>query len=290
VLGQPAGAGIQDPVPNSPAGNELSYIRTVARQTQQYSDVIRDAALKVTQQATYPNNNTLADQLKIVARLVKGGLKTRVYMVSIGGFDTHSVQVNTGDTTTGSHATLLQRVSDAIKAFMDDLKFSGVEKRVLGMTFSEFGRRIKSNSSLGTDHGAAAPVILFGEYVNAGVFGTNPVIPANANVNDNIPMQYDFRSIYASVMEKWFCVDNTTLQTVMLKNFQSLPVIKSNSCNSTLPDLSDKLIIKNYPNPFTGSTTIGFSTTLNIIDFVSNPASTVISYEPMLDGEFEIVI
>jgi uncharacterized protein (DUF1501 family) len=58
-------------------------------------------------------NNSLADQLKIVARLVKGGLKTRIYMVSFGGFDTHSVQVNTADLNTGTHATLLQRVSDA---------------------------------------------------------------------------------------------------------------------------------------------------------------------------------
>jgi uncharacterized protein (DUF1501 family) len=252
--------GIQDPAPASPAGTELTYIRTVARQTQQYSDVIKNAALKVTQQATYPTNNPLADQLKIVSRLIKGGLKTRVYMVSIGGFDTHSVQVNQTDVSTGTHATLLQRVSDAIKAFMDDLKFLGIQKRVLGMTFSEFGRRIKSNSSLGTDHGAAAPVILFGEYVNASVLGNNPVIPANVNVNDNIPMQYDFRSIYASILEKWFCVDNTTLQTVMLKNYQSLPVIKSNSCNSTIPDLSDNLLVKNYPNPFSGSTVISYKT------------------------------
>src|SRR5688572_16281575 len=172
--------GVQDPAPNSPAGYELTYIRTVARQTQQYSDVIKNAALKVTQQSTYPTNNPLADQLKIVARLVKGGLKTRVYMVSIGGFDTHATQVNQADTTTGAHATLLQRVSDAVKAFMDDLKFLGVQRRVMGLTFSEFGRRIKSNSSLGTDHGAAAPVILFGEYVAGGILGNNPTIPANA--------------------------------------------------------------------------------------------------------------
>src|SRR5215203_4487305 len=124
--------GIQDTAPNSQAGYELTYIRTVARQTQQYSDIIKTAALGVAAQSTYPSNNPLADQLKIVARLVKGGLRTRVYMVSIGGFDTHSVQVNT-DTTTGAHATLLQRVSDAVKAFMDDLKFLGVQKRVFGM-------------------------------------------------------------------------------------------------------------------------------------------------------------
>ncbi len=285
--------GIQDPAPNSPAGFELTYIRTVARQTQQYSDVIKTAAQKVTQQSTYPTNNPLADQLKIVARLVKGGLKTRVYMVSIGGFDTHSVQVNQTDTTTGAHATLLQRVSDAIKAFMDDLKFLGVQRRVLGMTFSEFGRRIKSNSSLGTDHGAAAPVILFGEYVNPGVVGNNPTIPSNANVNDNIPMQYDFRSIYSSILEKWFCVDNTTLQTVMLKNFQSLPVVKTNSCNSTLPDLTDKLLVKNYPNPFAGSTTITFQTegghtSIMIIDTLGRVLKTLIDQEYSGPGQYNI--
>ena len=285
--------GIQDPAPGSPAGFELTYIRTVARQTQQYADVIKTAAQRVTSQAIYPTNNPLADQLKIVARLVKGGLRTRVYMVSIGGFDTHSTQVNQTDTTTGAHATLLQRVSDAVKAFMDDLKFLGVQKRVYGMTFSEFGRRIKSNSSLGTDHGAAAPVILFGEYVAGGVVGNNPALPANANVNDNVPMQYDFRSVYASILSNWFCVDNTTLQTVMLKNFQSLPIVKTNSCNSTVPDLSDKLLIRNYPNPFTGSTTITFKTegghtSIMIIDTLGRMIATIVDQEYTGAGQYSV--
>ena len=285
--------GIQDPAPNSPAGFELTYIRTVARQTQQYADVIKAAAQKVTSQSTYPANNPLADQLKIVARLVKGGLRTRVYMVSIGGFDTHSVQVNQTDTTTGAHATLLQRVSDAVKAFMDDLKFLGVQKRVYGMTFSEFGRRIKSNSSLGTDHGAAAPVILFGEYVAGGILGNNPALPANANVNDNVPMQYDFRSVYASILSNWFCVDNTTLQTVMLKNFQSLPIVRTNSCNSTIPDLTDILLIKNYPNPFTGSTTITFKTdgghtSSMIFDTLGRMIATIVDQEYTGPGQYSV--
>jgi uncharacterized protein (DUF1501 family) len=285
--------GVQDPAPNTPAGFELSYIRTVARQSQQYADIIKNAALTVTQQSTYPTNNPLADQLKIVARLVKGGLKTRVYMVSIGGFDTHSTQVNQTDTITGTHATLLQRVSDAIKAFMDDLKFLGVQKRVFGMTFSEFGRRIKSNSSLGTDHGAAAPVILFGEYVNTGVYGNNPTIPSNATVNDNVPMQYDFRSIYASILEKWFCVDNTTLQTVMLKNFQSLPIIKNSACNPTAPGTQDNLLIKNYPNPFDSSTTISFRTdgghtSIMIIDTLGRVVRTLIDQEYAVPGQYTV--
>lgn len=285
--------GVQDPAPNSNAGYELTYIRTVARQTQQYADVIKTAALRVASQIVYPTNNSLADQLKIVARLIKGGLTTRVYMVSIGGFDTHSTQVNQADTTTGAHANLMRLVSDAIKAFMDDLKFLGVNKRVYGMTFSEFGRRIKSNSSLGTDHGAAAPVIVFGDYVAGGVLGNNPTIPANANVNDNVPMQYDFRSVYSSILEKWFCVDNTTLQTVMLKNFQSLPIVKANSCDSSLPGITDKLLIKNYPNPFSGSTTISFKTegghtSVMVIDTLGRMIATLVDQDYTTAGEYTV--
>ena len=255
---------IQDPAPPTPAGKELTYIRLIAQQTQQYATVIKNAATAVPQQVTYPSNNGLADQLKIVARLVKGGLKTRVYMVSMGGFDTHSVQVNATDTTTGNHANLLKILSDAVKAFTDDLKFLGIEDRVIGMTFSEFGRRIKSNSSVGTDHGAAAPMILFGSQVQGGVLGNNPTIPAAATVNDNIPHQYDFRSVYASILQNWFCSSPTTLEAVLLKNFQSLPVIKNSACATGLDDINrnagDTLII-NYPNPFVESTTITFKTT-----------------------------
>jgi hypothetical protein len=220
----------------------------------------------VTTQAPYPTNNTLADQLKIVARLIKGGLRTRVYLVSFGGFDTHSVQVNATDTTTGQHATLLQRVSDACKAFQDDLQFLQIQDRVIGMTYSEFGRRIKSNSSVGTDHGAAAPVFIFGSKVEAGILGDNPAIPPNATVNDNIPMQYDFRSIYSTILEKWFCVDKTIVSGLFPPNInnqlQNLPLFKSNlTCNGvTPPPAIDDRDIYNSPNPFTTSTLITFKT------------------------------
>lgn len=252
--------GSTSPVPNTPAGKELAFIREINQQTQQYDVVIKNAAAKVTQQSTYPTNNSLADQLKVVARLIGGGLKTKIYMVSYGSFDTHAGQVNTLDTTTGTHATLLGNVSNAITAFQDDLKFLGVADRVVGMTFSEFGRRIKSNASGGTDHGAAAPMFLFGKNVLGGVLGDTPQISSNVTVNDNIPFQYDFRSIYATLLSGWLCVDDTELQLVMMKNFQQLPLVNSMFCQKAIPNLSGIISISNYPNPFTSSTKISFST------------------------------
>jgi uncharacterized protein (DUF1501 family) len=256
--------GIQGPAPNTRGGKELTYVRQIAQQTLQYGSVIRGAAAKVTKQFSgYPTGNSLADQLKIVARLIAGGLKTRIYMVSLGGFDTHAQQVNSNATETGTHAILMQKVSEGIKAFMDDLEFLNSSKRVIGMTFSEFGRRIKSNSSGGTDHGAAAPLFVFGHYAQNDVSGTSPIINLTTGTADNIPMQYDFRSIYASILQQWFCVPETTLENVMLKNFQNIPVIKKTApCMSISPDLiianAGKNIISNYPNPFQTSTTISY--------------------------------
>jgi uncharacterized protein (DUF1501 family) len=278
--------GIVDPAPNSKAGKELTYIRQVAQQTQQYADVIKSAAAKVTNQKAYPTSNSLADQLKIVSRLIAGGLKTRMYMVNIGGFDTHAQQAIAGATETGSHAVLLAKVSDAIKAFMDDLKFLGASKRVVGMTFSEFGRRIKSNSSAGTDHGAAAPLFVFGESVQAGVLGTNPIINSLVNTADNVPMQYDFRSVYSTILENWFCVPGSSLQNIMLKNYQSLPIIKpAFTCASgtitTLNKDAGTNLISNYPNPFTDHTYINYKSAgghvlIQIFDVQGSLIATVI--------------
>ena len=252
--------GVQDPAPNSYAGKELSFLRSIAQQTEAYATVVKAAATSVTQQSPYPANNSLADQLKIVSRLIKGGLKTRIYMVSYGGFDTHSDQTTKTDTSLGNHAKLLTNVSEAIKAFQDDLKFLGTDSRVIGMTFSEFGRRIKSNASGGTDHGAAAPMFLFGKNVLPGVLGDTPVIPAKATVNDNVPFQYDFRSIYATLLTNWLCVKEADLQQIMLKDFQLLPVVNSATCKIVAPNTSGATLITNYPNPFTTSTSIQFTT------------------------------
>jgi len=291
-------SGTTDPAPNTPAGKELKFIRLVNQQTQKYSTVIRSAANAVTQQGAYPANNSLGDQLKIVARLVKGGLRTRIYMVSFGGFDTHSVQANSADTTTGGHATLLQRVSDAIKAFQDDIKNLGVEDRVIGMTFSEFGRRIKSNSSVGTDHGAAAPMFLFGSKIDPGMLGANPTIPSNATVNDNIPMQYDFRSIYATLLEKWFCLDNSVVSSLfppaINSQLQSLPLVKGGVCNSvTPPSPAGEFLITNSPNPFTSSTTIKFKTEgghtlIQIIDMLGRELKVLLETDYPTAGTYTV--
>jgi uncharacterized protein (DUF1501 family) len=282
--------GVQDPVPATPAGKELSYVRNVARQTNLYADAITTAYNNATQQAEYPNTN-LAGQLKIVARLVKGGLKTRIYMVNLGGFDTHAQQVNTGNTSTGAHANLLKQLSDAVKSFQDDLRLLGIEDRVLGMTFSEFGRRVKSNGSMGTDHGAAAPMFLFGSNVQGGILGHNPEIPNSPTVEDNVAMQYDFRSVYASVLTQWFCADNQTVQSSMLQNFQTLPLIKGQVCG--MPSVSlNGVLISNYPNPFASQTTIkyitaGGHTLVHVMDATGKMIRKLVEAE-MLPGEYTV--
>ena len=252
--------GIADPAPDTPMGTELTYLRTVARQTNKYADVIVAAAKKVGNQSAYPANNYLGAQLKTVARLVAGGLKTRVYMVNMGGFDTHGGQVQVGNTVTGTHSSLLKELSDAITAFQQDLVYLGVSKRVIGMTFSEFGRRIKSNGSAGTDHGAAQPVIVFGDYIKSGVLGNPPDLPSTLDASDSLPMQYDFRSVYSSILRDWFCVDPNDINTMLFKNYQYLPFIQGTACKlQDLHALGDNLIT-NYPNPFFESTTITFKT------------------------------
>ena len=250
-----------DPVPDSPMGTELTYLRTVARQTNKYADLIEAAAAKGANLTAYPANNDLAAQLKTVAKLISGGLKTKVYMVSMGGFDTHGGQVQAGNTVTGNHAELLKDLSGAITAFQTDISQQGLGKRVMGMTYSEFGRRIKSNGSAGTDHGAAQPVFLFGEPVMQGVLGNPPDLPANLDSNAVLPMQYDFRSVYATVLRDWFCVAPSDVTTMLLKEYQYLPLIESSACTltTTKDTLGDKLI-RNDPNPFTGSTTLTFKT------------------------------
>ena len=209
---------------------QIDYVRQVAEKTDAYSDVIKLAAKKITNQSNkYPakGKNSLADQLQIVSRLIAGGLQTKIYMVSMGGFDTHANQTEAGDTSRGNHANLLQKISEAIDAFMDDLKLQNTEDRVVGMTFSEFGRRIKSNASGGTDHGVGAPVFVFGKPVNSGIIGTNPILPDSATDKDNITMQTDFRAVYSTLLKNWLGAKEQEMPDILINKFTTLPIIKN---------------------------------------------------------------
>ena len=242
-------------VPNTLAGNKLEHIQLIAQQSQAYGKVVRDASAKVSTQKNYPNTQ-LANQLKIVARLIAGGLKTPVYMVKIGGFDTHASQVDSLDHTKGKHATLLSSLNGAIKAFMADLAYLNVDDKVVGMTFSEFGRRIVSNSSYGTDHGAAAPMFVFGNRVNGGVFGTDPVLPTQRSVNSNIEQQFDFRQIYSSILEQWFAVNQMDENSIMLEELETIPIIE----DLAFKDISiERDTLSVFPSPIQDDTRIAFT-------------------------------
>ncbi len=147
-------------------GRAVDFIERTALDAQMSSDEIRAIAAQVQNQAVYPGSQ-LGNSLKLVAKLIGGGLPTRIYYVSQGGYDTHTNQLQ-------SQQRLLQDLGDSTKAFVDDLKAQGNMQRVLVMTFSEFGRRVTENANGGTDHGAAAPMFVVGNKVKAGLLGKYP--------------------------------------------------------------------------------------------------------------------
>ncbi|MCB9193705.1 MAG: DUF1501 domain-containing protein [Flavobacteriales bacterium] len=258
-----------DPMSGDCSGLWLDFVRTVQRQAE-YGDVIQAAAqLGCNQSTLYPVGNQpgaeLAQALKIVAQLVCGGLKTKIYWVSMTGFDTHAQQVDSGDHAIGTHANLLQGLSDSIRAFQDDLYLLGLEDRVLGMTFSEFGRRIMSNASGGTDHGSSEPMFLFGTKVIPGMLGTNPVIDPNTTFNTNLAMQYDYRSVYASVLKDWFCLDQAEVDQVLLSTYQNLALIDPDDCIAASVHEANhgagESIMEVLPNPFVERTVVRFTST-----------------------------
>ncbi|MDQ6609698.1 MAG: DUF1501 domain-containing protein [Bacteroidota bacterium] len=218
-----------DPAPNNDYGHELTFLRLMKDQSNVYKQRITDAYnAQATLSSLYPvTGNTLANQLKMVARLIGGGLATPVYIVNHpNSHDTHSAQVN-ADLITGAQANNLSILSKAIAAFQDDIEKMGKGSKVAGMTFSEFGRRIISNASVGTDHGTSAPVLFFGAALQGGVIGTSPNIPLNATVNDQVPMQNDFRQIYATVMQDWLCLTPAESATVLGSTFEKLSIFSS---------------------------------------------------------------
>ena len=262
------GTGIDPPsyIPESYAGDELKYLMEMELKSNQYADRLKEVyengsnSGSVTYPTTYPHpapnqfkDNELAWQLKIVARLLSGGIKTRIFLVKIDGFDTHAEQVTGDDPTTGTHAALLYHVSEALKAFHDDLKALGINDRVISVTTSEFGRRVSSNASLGTDHGKAAPVLLLGEGLNAGLMGSVPDL--NNLDNGNLVHQFDYRQIYTSLIMDWLGADHETVVSTKFEDFidTRLDIIKSpfgiNDNSVANPGFR---IVRIYPNPASG--------------------------------------
>lgn len=174
----------------------LDYIERVALDAQVSSDRIAAIAARQPSAATYPGSR-LGQDLSLVARLIAGGMPTRVYYAGLGGFDTHANQK-------GQHEQLLGELDAALSAFVKDLKAQGNFDRVVVMTFSEFGRRVAENGSGGTDHGTAAPMFLVGGAVRPGIFGVAPSL-VDLDAGD-LRHTVDFRSVYATLLEKWLRV------------------------------------------------------------------------------------
>ena len=209
---------IEDGKIPTPAGYELDFIRRINFESLQYSSQVRDAADKGANRVEYPSNNGLANQLSLVARLIAGGLKSKVYLVSQGGYDTHSNQLN-------RHNTLMGALNEAVTAFVQDLRQHQLQDRVLGMSISEFGRRTKENGSAGTDHGTSAPMFFFGPSVQAGIAGPNPDFE-RVDRRGDFYHDYHFRHVYASVLNQWFDVPHDVLSNIFSSNPSHIPILR----------------------------------------------------------------
>jgi len=301
---------------NSPYGRELNWILGLEDKSQDYAERLYDvykaaSPSSITYPERYPFNapkgsmrNGLTPQLQLIARLLDGGgpslgVKTKVFLVKMGGFDTHAEQVESYDPTMGQHAALMYHISSAMKAFQDDLKARGLEDRVLTVTTSEFGRRVRANGSYGTDHGTGAPVMIFGKGVQPGVVGVVPDLN-----QQNVEMQFDYRQVYANLLRDWMLVDEAKINSdIFFKDFingpkedgvgsyEPLPLatqvisgVQENFINArfTLEDC--------FPNPATDFTTIKFRiNTANLVDLtlINNQGRTVktLLHEARSEGE-----
>lgn len=262
--------------PNSDYGTELTFLRLMKDQSNKYRGALQDAYnVPHTPKLAYPVT-PLGKQLSIVAKLIKGGLKTPIYIVSHRGeFDTHANQVDSADRATGALPELLAELSVAVNAFQADLKDIGKEDKVTGMTYTEFGRRIMSNDSAGTDHGAGAPVLLFGAALNTGssavinetqtatgMIGRSLTFPEELDWLDNVPMQFDYRQVYTSILQDWLCMSEAQASSVLGRSFTKLPIFASTQLST--PNFNSSSFLTVYPNPVSNNQiNIRFASSLN---------------------------
>ncbi|MFN4081870.1 MAG: DUF1501 domain-containing protein [Saprospiraceae bacterium] len=214
-------------IPDSDYGDEIRYILGVEKSVDTYSEKISEAFKAGSNHLSgYPNHNDLANQLKTVARLIKGGCKTRIYLCNLGGFDTHGNQLEPeGDLSSGGHGRLLGLLSEAVKFFFDDLQGLGLADRVLACTFSEFGRTARENGAGGTDHGTLAPMFVFGKNVAPGIEGTNVNLSNLAGGDQLQGMQYDYRQVFATLLQDWLGGGVAVMQTALFEGFNKLPLL-----------------------------------------------------------------
>ncbi|MGB3799470.1 MAG: DUF1501 domain-containing protein [Lewinella sp.] len=213
-----------DDLPACTYGEQLGYLRAVANTTFRYAGVLAETYGRGRNDAEYQDDD-LGRQLALVARLLRGGLETRLFVVELDGFDTHANQAD-------DHAKRLQSVATNVSSFFADLATDGNDERVLAMTFSEFGRRVEQNGSQGTDHGAAAPMMVFGPALqNNATIGPPPTLD-DTDDHGNLRAATDYRSVYATVLSRWLCIDDGLVDEVMGKRFPRLDALGLN-CVST---------------------------------------------------------
>ena len=292
--------GVDPPIafPESHAGDELRYIMEFEKKSNQYAGRLKevyDAGSNSTVEypEVYPyaspiRANNLSSQLKLIARLLKGGIRTKIFLCRIGGFDTHGEQVDEHDPSLGLHAALLHNLSGAVKAFYDDLNQLGIDERVLSLTFTEFGRRAKSNDSYGTDHGTATPVFVFGTQLNNGIYGVNPGLAPEDLHNYNLVYNIDYRQIYTSVIQDWFEGDNQALIDTGFSPWvdTKLPIVATTGIQTYTPG-KNPTSLHIYPNPVSDQLHIQYtlefrgSVTLQVVDGSGRALRRV-----RLDGSF----
>ena len=193
-------------------GSTLDFLQRTALGAELSSDRILQITRKTKSSVNYPSSQ-LGNSLNLVSRLIAGGMPTRVYYVSQGGFDTHANQLP-------SHDRLMTDLNGALSSFVADLKAQGNFSRILMISFSEFGRRVVENASGGTDHGAAAPLFVLGGGVKPGLYGTYPSLTDLCD--GDLKFNTDFRSVYATASEKWLGAPS---EQVLGRKYPLLPFI-----------------------------------------------------------------
>jgi uncharacterized protein (DUF1501 family) len=263
---------------------EYAFVADIANRSNRYAAAVREAynAGRTRLRGDYASDG-FASQLASVAALIAGGLRTKVYVVSMGGYDTHFTQQI--DPATGAHPMLLGRLGDAIAQFMHDMTQLGESDRVVGMTVSEFGRRPEENGSFGTDHGAASVQFVFGAEVNSGVFGL-PADLRNLNENGDLIYQVDYREVYAEILTDWFGMSlDETREVLQADGIRPIDVIQAQSSRAPREDTSGVLasIEAITPNPFVDRASVSFRlaragrATISISDLQGRRIATIAS-------------